>query len=52
MGGTMKNDGSAWQLAVVGKLWHLQGHADGQTAGPLQAQSRVAGLGEAVAEAP
>ena len=38
------------ELAVLGKLWHLWHHADLQVAGHLQSQSRVAHLGEALAE--
>ncbi len=38
------------KLAVFGKLRHLQHHADLQAARHLQGQSRVAWLGEALAE--
>lgn len=38
------------ELAVFGKLWHLQHHADLQAAWHLQGQSRVARLGEPLAE--
>lgn len=38
------------ELAVLGKLRHLRRHADLQAARHLQAQSRVAGLGEALGE--
>lgn len=38
------------ELAVVGKFWHLRNHADLQTAWHLQGHSRVARLGESLAE--
>lgn len=38
------------ELAVFGKLRHLQHHADLQATRHVQCQSRVARLGEVVAE--
>lgn len=40
------------ELAVLGKLWHLQHHADLQAARHLQGQSRAAELGEVLSEGP